>query len=278
MRGRVTPPGLCSSQESRIEAPPVSPASTASLSEWLPLEEPATARVRLLCCPHSGSGISPFVPWRRQLPEGVALCPVRYPGRESTMHRSLLRSVGDLVDGVAAALAARPARPTVILGHSLGASVAYELARALQTQAAAPGALASPPVLIASGRQAPEHPHETRLCELPDEALVDAISRRYGGIPAAVRAEPELLAMMLPILRADLTAAETWRPRPGPRWAGPTWIVNGDRDELDDVKLEDWRRSVTGPIDIQRLPGDHFYLFDAKSGFLPALLTKLASL
>ncbi len=225
-----------------------------------------------MCCPHSGSGISPFIPWRRQLPEGVALCPVRYPGRETRIHQPLARSVASLVDGVVAALAARPPRPTVLLGHSLGAAVAYEVARRLQAREAPPA------LLVVSGRHAPEHPVDTRLCELPDAALLDALDRRYGGIPAALRAEPELMAMLLPILRADLTAAETWRPQPGPRWAGPTWVVNGDRDALDEPRTQDWRRCVDGPLAVQRLPGDHFYLFDARSGFLPALLTRLRAL
>ena len=78
---------------------------------------------------------------------------------------------------------------------------------------------------------------------------------------------------------ADLVAAESWRPQPGPRWAGPTWIVNGDRDHaLDPGKVEDWRHSVDGPLELQRLPGGHFYLFDAKSGFLTTLLARLRAL
>ncbi len=248
-------------------------SSSSAHSSWLPLADPPGARIRLVCCPHSGSGISPFVAWGRQLPGGVSLCPVRYPGRETAMDRAPLRSVAALVDGILGALSGRAGLPTVILGHSLGAAVAYDLARALQ-------ALGTPPaLLVASGRQAPEHAQGTGLSELTDAALIDEISRRYGGIPAAVRAEPELLAMMLPILRADLVAAESWRPRPGPRWAGPTWVVNGDGDHaLDPDKVEDWRHSVDGRLDLQRLPGGHFYLFDAKSGFLPALLARLRAL
>lgn len=242
-------------------------------SEWLPFEDPPDARLRLVCCAHSGSGVAPFARWRRQLPAGVALCPARRPGREGTFGRPLLTSVSAIVAGIAAALAERPLLPTVVLGHSLGACEAYELARGLQASGRPPR------LLIVSGRHAPEHPLDLRAADLPDDALVDAITRRYGGIPDALRHEPELLAMMLPILRADLAAAEAWRPAPDPRWRGPTWVVNGDADRaIAPARVDDWRRSVDGPITLDWLPGDHFYLFDPASGFFPALLARLAAL
>lgn len=242
-------------------------------SDWLPFEDPPGARLRLVCCAHSGSGIAPFARWRNQMPAGVALCPVRRPGRESTFHRPLLRDVTALVDGLRTALAARSEMPTVLLGHSLGAMETFELARGLQASGRPPR------LLVVSGRNAPQHPLATNLTGLPDAVFIDAVAGRYGGIPAAIRNEPELMALMLPVLRADLAAAEAWRPFPGPRWAGPTWVVRGDRDQaLDPEQVDDWRRAVDGPISFNTFPGDHFYLFDPASGFFPALRARLDEL
>jgi surfactin synthase thioesterase subunit len=240
--------------------------------EWLPLADPAGARLRLVCCAHAGGGVAPFMRWRGALPVGVALCPVRRPGREGR-EGPPLRDVAATVEGMSAALATRPELPTVVLGHSLGAAEAYELARSLQASGRPPR------LLVVSGRQAPEHPLDLAISALPDAAFLDALASRYGGVPAVLRDEPELLARMLPALRADVAAAEAWRPRPGPTWSGPTWVVYGDRDPaLDAAKVDRWRGSVAGAVEVDRMAGDHFYLYDARSGFVPALCARLAAL
>lgn len=239
---------------------------------WLPRPDAApTDRLRLVCLAHAGGGAAPFVRWARRMPEGVALCPLRRPGREAMLAVPPLRSVAAIADGAFAALSTlRPMR-TILLGHSLGAAVAFEVARRME------GAGHRPELLIASARRPPHLPDtRPRLSGLPDAQFIDELDATYGGIPAAVRAVPELLAMMLPALRADLAASEAHRVEAEPRLSCPIRVCHGDADKaLDFATLPGWQAVTRGATTVEAYRGGHFYLFE-QPDFLDDLCADLA--
>jgi surfactin synthase thioesterase subunit len=109
---------------------------------------------------------------------------------------------------------------------------------------------------------------------LPDDEFVTAIDRGYGGVPAAVRDEPELLALLLPGLRADVRAYETYEPLSADRVRCPVHVYGG----RDDTKprpdqLAGWQRVAEREISVALFPGDHFYL-SAEKDALTADLTR----
>src|SRR3546814_4585026 len=109
-----------------------------------------------------------------------------------------------LLDRLVAAIEPQLDRPFVFFGHSMGALVAFETARELRRRG-----LPAPIRLFVSGRRAPTVTDgEAPLHGLPDPALVSELDRRFGGLPTAIKAEPDLLAMFVPIIRADLTLLE----------------------------------------------------------------------
>lgn len=241
-------------------------------SQWLARVDfrPGVA-LRLVCFPHAGAGAAPFMRWLPQMPEHVALCPIRAPGRELVWREPLLRDVPSLADGAFAALATLPPKPTVLLGHSLGAAVAFEVARRME-------AAGSPPELLIVSAKPPVHlpSRKPLLSGLPDARFVDAVDETYGGIPPEVRAEPELLAMVLPILRADLSASESYRPVPEPRLRCPIRVCYGVDDRaVDPAQLPAWGELTQGALDIESFAGGHFYLFDSEP-FMRGLRAALA--
>lgn len=219
--------------------------------------------LRLVCFSHAGGGAAPYLRWLASMPERVALCPIRSPGRESAWREPPIREVADLADGAFAALATLPAKPTVLLGHSLGAAVAFEVARRME--AAGHG----PERLIVSAKPPVHLPTTTPLLAgLPDARFIDAVDATYGGIPAELRREPELLAMMLPTLRADLQASESYRPAAEPRLACPLSVCYGADDRAVDRRiLPAWGELTQGRFELEQFPGGHFYLFEGP-GFL----------
>lgn len=146
-------------------------------------------------------------------------------------------------------------RPFAFFGHSLGAIVASEAARVLQAQGRAPA------YLFVSARP-PERKKEDEIHHLPDAEFVDAMNRRYQGIPAEIIEQPELLELLLPPLRADIRALEHFHPQADRvKIASPTAVFGGTRDRqvsLDDLAA--WHGETAQPCRIRTFDGDHFYI------------------
>ena len=230
----------------------------------MPLGDCGRGAPRLICFPHAGGGTSAYRSWADALSPDIDLFAVLPPGRESRFDEPLVTQFADLVAAAAAAL--HPLLddgPCVLFGHSLGAAVAYEVARLLQHGAATPSAL------IVSGRQAPHLPSRRRpIAHLPDAEFIREVFA-LGGTPPEVASSQELVGLLLPMLRSDFTLAETYRPRPGAALTCPIIAVAGADDPCVDASgLQAWRDAGIGTFCSRLFPGDHFYLLDQRAPLL----------
>lgn len=214
------------------------------------------ARLRLVCFGHAGSGPSAYARWGAVSPPEVDLWVVSLPGRETRASERPITRFGALISALAWHLGPALEPPFAFYGHSLGALLAHGLALRL-TRAGAPG-----PVWLGLGAcGAPPAPREDPpLSSLPDEALLMALDRRYGGIPAAVRDDPDLRAFVLPPMRADLAVLESWALEPGPPLQMPCRAFTGHADPLIRApEMRGWEDRVGGPLAWTALEGDHFF-------------------
>lgn len=232
------------------------------MSRWF-LADPAPPDpgAYLVCVPHAGGAASTFHPWRALLPPGVALLAVQRPGRETRFDEPAVADLAVLADGLAAAVAevAGPA-PVVLLGHSVGGLLAYEAARRL-----------APAHLVVAGCR-PPHRGGYRLTHLPDGALLDELER-LGGLPGVVRGHPELVAMFVDALRADLVAAEGYRQthaRNGMGTLSCAISAFGGQDDalVPPIWLSEWASYTTKRAEVQAFPGGHFFLRSAQEDVL----------
>jgi len=214
------------------------------------------AAVRLFCFPHAGGGAAFFRPWRLRLAPTVDVRPVILPGRESRVRELPYRRVEQVLDPLCAALLPYLDRPYAFFGHSLGAVLAYEVARRLSA-----GTGPAPALLLVSGRRAPHLPTSRRLfCTLPDDEFLAALGG-LGGTPPEVLDAPELLRLFLPTLRCDFELNEYYRPLPGPVLDCPVAAYMGaDDPEVDRLELLSWYRATSGEFTLRVFGGDHFYL------------------
>jgi medium-chain acyl-[acyl-carrier-protein] hydrolase len=218
-------------------------------------EDSGAAR-QLFCFPHAGGGPSFYRPWCAPLQPEIAVRRVLLPGREWRLEEPPFRHIADLVEPLCAALEPYLDQPYAFFGHSMGAVVAYEVARRFS------GAeMAGPTCLIVSGRRAPGLVgNRRRLSELPDGEFLAEVAR-LNGIPPEVLSEPELLTMLLPALRADYELAETYQPLPGYRLDCPVIAYLSTSDpETDYEGALYWREVTTGEFTMRVFHGDHFYL------------------
>jgi medium-chain acyl-[acyl-carrier-protein] hydrolase len=178
-----------------------------------------------------------------------------------------------LVEALAAALPLAGV-PFAFFGHSMGALIAFELARELARRGR-PGPLH----LFVSGRRAPQVPdREEPLHRLPDPEFVVRL-RELNGTPEEVLANGELMQLLLPLLRADFAVHETYEYRPGEPLAVPISALGGIADpEVRRDDLEAWRPETRGAFRLRMLPGDHFFLLSARRLVTEAVARDLAAL
>jgi surfactin synthase thioesterase subunit len=219
---------------------------------------------RLYCLPYAGGGPAAYRLWPRALPADVDVVAVQLPGRDPSKREPPVDSIHRIVDVVGASIAelqeADPV-PFSLFGHSMGALVAFDVAVALEG-----GGGPAPARLFVSGRRPPDEVHQgDPIHPLPDDEFLDRMHDTYGGIPAAVKAEPELLALFLPSLRADIKALETYAPRSTRRVRCPVRVYGGSQDRNPrPSQLAGWQRVAERDISIRVFEGGHFYLNDSR--------------
>jgi pyochelin biosynthesis protein PchC len=240
---------------------------------WARRFHPAdNAATQLLCLSHAGGSASYFFGVSKALSPEIDVVAAQYPGRQDRLREPCLNSVDDLADGLVAALKPLTARPITIFGHSLGATLGFEVARRLEAQGVRPTAL------FASGRAAPHRLRESKD-HLKDDAGLVAAVKNLGGTETAVLDDEDLLAMVLPAIRADYTAVETYVYRPGPRLTCPIIALTGSGDpKVTPEDADGWRDYTTGAFELVVYPGGHFYLTDHMTDILNRIRTHTRSI
>ncbi|WEH35873.1 alpha/beta fold hydrolase [Streptomyces sp. AM 4-1-1] len=225
--------------------------------QWIWRFRPAPAApAQLVCFPHAGGSAGYFLPMVRALTPSLDVLCVQYPGRQDRSGEAPVEDVHELADLVSAEL--RPwidHRPLTLFGHSLGASVAFEVAVRLE------GAGTEVSGLIASGRRAPSRTRPDRVHERDDRALIAELERLAGTDTRMLR-DPDIVRMVLPSLRSDYKAAETYRCRPGAsRISAPLLVLTGDADpQVTADEAADWAAHTSGSCTLSTHPGGHFFL------------------
>jgi pyochelin biosynthetic protein PchC len=225
--------------------------------------------LRLLCFPHAGGNASRFSTWAPLLPEGVELLAVCYPGRHDRFLEDPAERMGDLVAGVLPSVLGLLDRPLVLFGHSMGASVAHEVALELE-KLGAPAKL-----LLVSGRRAPHRLTPGTLSTEGDEALLAEV-RRYGGQGSQAVDDPDLRELVMPALRADYRLVDDYLPGRRPPISSPLVAYAGETDEdADPAELAHWSANTANGFDLKSFPGGHFYLDDQEAPLLADITTRL---
>jgi len=249
-----------STQERSVVSPSV-------LSPSLRLLSPATgprAPLRLLTFPYAAAGAYTYRPWAALLPDHVELVGIQLPGREDRFHAAPLDDLPTVVNGLLAEIAAvaDDGADWAVLGHSLGAVLACEVASGLTTTYGA----APPRHVMVSGCPALHLVHRNRqpVHELGDPELVEHM-RSLNGTPEEILADPTIMELLLRLVRADYSLFDQYQHQDGKLLTSPLTVFVGDTDPSTSPELvEPWAQLTTSTCEVHTLPGDHFFVNESR--------------
>ena len=231
-------------------------------------------RLRLVCFPYSGGSPSAFGTWSEALPNDVELCAVSLPGRQSRFREPAISRMEELIAGCLPSIKTLLDRPCVFFGHSLGSLVAFETVRCLLRES-----LPLPRRLIVSARRAPPLPlGRPPIAHLDDEKFVQAVDTLFQGIPREALASPELLELVVPALRADVTLGEAYVYAPGPSLICPieAWYATGDQN-CSEAQARAWSEQTNAAFELRAFDGGHMFIASARAHILARLNEILAN-
>ena len=236
---------------------------------WLVNRKPnRRASVRLFCFPYAGGGDSIFHSWQQSLSNTIEVCPVQLPGRGTRIAEPPCTNMDQLVRALGHALTPYLDKPFAFFGHSMGALIAFDLARHLRREYDA-----QPIHLFVSARCSPQtvkEPVDFKLAELPK------MLRRQNGTPEEALEDPELMELVLPVLRADFGLCRSYIYTPEPPFSFSITAFGGLEDYgVRRHSIEGWGEHTTGSFMVRMLPGDHFFVNTGRLPLLEAISKEL---
>lgn len=249
---------------------------TLAMTEWIvrPRRRPA-CQLRLFCFPYAGVGPSAYRGWADELNTDIETCLIHLPGRESRLREKPLTSVKEIAYRAAVELEPSLDRPYALFGHSLGAVIAFETLRCLRARGSR-----MPEVLFVSASRAPHlsWPHPP-VGGLPDKELLHEIHRRYQSVPTQVMHSAELQELLVPSLRADLGALESYLYETFPPFDVPIRVFGGTADSMvPRDALERWRDHTSASFHLRMFEGNHLFLHTAKQQLIQTVSMELQQL
>ena len=244
------------------------------ISSWIVTPKPnKEARLRLFCFHYAGGSASLYRLWPDSLPPTIEVCAIQLPGRENRLPEPPFTQLAPLLDKLAQAIRPHLTIPFAFFGHSLGAFIAFELTRYLKKQDGL-----SPVHLMVSGRGAPQIPDpDPPIHQLPEADFLTAL-RHLGGTPEEVLQNTDIMELMLPTIRADLSISETHTYLASEPLACHISAFGGQDDQtVTYAEVAGWQEQTSKRFQLRFLPGNHFFLHSSRTMLLQAVAQDLGS-
>ncbi len=246
-----------------------------SITDWFvtPRPNPA-AEIRLFLFPYAGGGPAVFNKWALEFPASIEVWIAHYPGRGARYQEAPVKEIRTLAERLSQAIRPFLDKPFAFFGHSLGGLLAFELARNLRSNH-----LPQPQLLFVSAYGAPHLPDPHPPTHgLPDADFIKSL-QQLNGIPVEVLKHSELMKLLLPVLRADFEAFESYVyvADEAPLHCPIVAFGGLDDSRVSRERIEGWALHTDSSFKVQYIPGDHFFISQAKEEVIASITTELVT-
>jgi medium-chain acyl-[acyl-carrier-protein] hydrolase len=236
----------------------------APASQWFTCSRVvAKPRVRLLCFPYAGGSANIYHQWSKLLAPDIEVRALQLPGRTFRLREPSITRMDALISALLPQIEPLLDAPLALFGHSMGSLIAYELAAALPIP---------PALFFPSARGAAHVAHGPAIHQLPHDAFVHEVERRYG--PSEVMHHAEMASLVIPPLRADFELLETYVHRDRPKLSMPIVALAGTADHIAPPSLvRTWEELAGASFSMHEVVGNHFFV-DAERTTVTQIIDK----
>jgi medium-chain acyl-[acyl-carrier-protein] hydrolase len=243
------------------------------IMQWIEFYKPNNkSKVRLFCFHHGGGGASAFYKWADKLPETIELGAVQLPGRENRFDEPLLQNMEEVIHGLLKNFDSYLGKPYIFFGHSMGAKISFELARALRNLN-----LPLPSHLVVSGCGAPHLPSDRPpIHALPDHEFISQLLIYNGIPPEIINNKEDLINLYLPIIKADFKILENYEFKIEEALPCNIVAIHGREDStVEEENILEWKYHTAYNFRYFSTSGDHFFIKSAQNEVLNIIIQSL---
>lgn len=227
----------------------------------------------LVCFPYAGGLASMFESWNNLINEDTCILAIQLPGRETRYDEVFLPTIEETFRLIADDLEKYITKPFSFFGHSFGALLAFTVSQELRLRG-----FGEPDVLFVSAKIAPHIPESDQVHTLPDDELIKKLSL-YGGTPSIILENKELMNIILPRIRADISLGERFIYKASDKLNSDIIVFGGDKDPLAPIyALEEWKVHTRSNFEMKVFDSDHFFIHSKEKELLQLINKKLGGI
>ena len=225
-------------------------------------------RARIFCIHPVGAGASLFSWFMYQVPEEIEVLAFQLPGRENRYAETPLENMDQLIIKMLRAIDPYLEVPFMVMGHSFGGIIGYELLRALVKQRNL-----EPLGLMVTGTIAPQLTPGWKR----SEAIAKTAERSYSeekiiGILNYID-DLDFLRSILPVMRGDMPLIMSYQYRKEGPVNFPITAFAAEQDEVVSIEqIRAWQAQTSHDFSLEVVQGDHWFLSRHQQRILDRLL------
>ncbi|EHC0798147.1 thioesterase [Salmonella enterica] len=219
----------------------------------------------LYCLAHAGGNAEDYLRWQSGLSDDLLMKAVTLPGTGRRYGEAYPTDINLLTDNIAAAIEREGDKTFYLFGHSMGAILAWEVARKLRMP---------PAGLLLSASLSPTEipsPRIIRMAEIDNETFIQEMLY-FNGIDESLVHNPFLNDIVAEKLKRDFQLIARYRYQHSAPVSAPVMVIVGEDDAHVPVdSLMKWQSHTQHFLGTKQVPGDHFYFNDHPENVINAI-------